>query len=227
MKKNSKAGKPPACPNFNTDLTLDRATGNDLCIKDKSNSRNFNQFNCIEEPGHLKDVFNNIYKQYRELVYSHVFRMTHSVYHAEEIVQEVFIRVWIHRKKLESIRDIESWLFIMTKRLVFDFVVKLANLRNFLASYRRSDGPEGRQTDIGDVLIPERCRQLLNEAQEKLTKRERQVYHLRHVLGLPKHDIARVLNIAEPTVVFFMKSSQRSVRNYIINKVNADDKKIA
>jgi RNA polymerase sigma-70 factor (ECF subfamily) len=153
--------------------------------------------------------------------------MTHSVYHAEEIVQEVFIRVWIHRKKIEGIREIESWLFIMTKRLVFDYVVKLANRRNFLASYRRSDGPEGGQTDIGDILIPERCRQLLNEAQQKLTKRERQVYHLRNVLGLPKHDIARVLNIAEPTVVFFMKSSQRSVRDYIINKVSAGDRKIA
>jgi RNA polymerase sigma-70 factor (ECF subfamily) len=138
--------------------------------------------------------------------------MTRSQWHAEEIVQEVFMRVWIHRSKIHSIKDIKSWLYIITKRIVFDYVVRLSKERNFLSMYKRSENVS--YTD--DALLPARCRCLLAEAEKKLSPRQKEVYYLKQVKGLHQREIARILNIAVLTAVHYIKSSVSAVRKHVV-----------
>ncbi|MEI9806947.1 MAG: sigma factor [Bacteroidota bacterium] len=46
---------------------------------------------------------------------------------AEEIVQDVFLKLWFQRKNLTEIRSLESWLFILTKNLTLNCLKKIGH----------------------------------------------------------------------------------------------------
>jgi RNA polymerase sigma factor (sigma-70 family) len=81
-------------------------------------------------------AFQKLFETHHATVYNHAYRMTASSWHSEEIAQDVFLRVWIHREKIASIKDMESWLFIMTKRFVVDYIRKKCRQQQFYTSYK-------------------------------------------------------------------------------------------
>ena len=166
--------------------------------------------------------FNELYHQYKDFVYQTAYRMTRSRYHAEETVQEVFARAWRHRVKLSVIADKKSWLFIITKRIVFDYVVKLSKEKKFLSTYNRNAFP-----DHSEALLPLKCRQLLAAAEQRLTPRQRQVFYMRQAQRLSKSEIARRLNISEATAVHHLKTSARIVKHHIWQKLDMEQYKRA
>ncbi len=159
--------------------------------------------------------YESLFAIYRQRVYDQVYAMTRSAWHAEEIVQDVFLRVWLHRSKLSSIKDMESWLFIITKRFVFDYVRKEARNRNFYSSYKYSralsSGP--------DSLLPLQCQRLIDEALSNLSPRERQVYHMKQIERKSRIEIAKDLNISEATAVHYIKQSMVKMRNLIYDRL--------
>lgn len=167
-------------------------------------------------------AFTAIFEQHRLSVYNQAYRMTRSRWHAEEIVQEVFFKVWIHRNKIEEIRDIQSWLFIITRHLVFDYIVKISEERKFLATCKKSSSIHN-----SDALLPSKCRQLLMEAEKLLTPRQKQVYHMKRVEGLHNKDIARILNISEFTAKYHSNKSASIVKKHILTSLEMDGRKEA
>lgn len=162
-------------------------------------------------------LYLDIHATERDFVYHLAYRFTHCRWFAEEIRQEVFIRVWLHREKLPFVKDVRAWLNIITRRMTADFMVKRANEKRFFTWQFRTS----RVAFIDDVSIPRRCLTLLAEAQSSLTRRQKDVFRLSYVHGLSRPEIARMLSIAEPTVLFFMKSSNRAVRRFIAERLEA------
>ncbi len=170
-----------------------------------------------------EQLFRQLFEAHRQAVYSQVFGMTRSRWHAEEIVQEVFMKVWIHWAKLSGVRDMNSWLYVVTKRVVFDYVVRLSKERKFLSLYKRYET----FSFTDDALLPARCRRLLTEAEQKLSPRQKEVYYLKQVKGLHQREIARILNIAELTAVHHIKSSVSAVRKYVLMNLEMEYRKRA
>lgn len=171
----------------------------------------------------INSFLSSLYHTYRKKVYVQAICMTRSKWHAEEIVQEVFLKLCIHRAKLSTVKDIESWLYIVTKRIVFDYVVKISKEQSFLSSYKRSSA----FYFVEDALLPQKCRRLLAEAEQKLSPRQKEVYYLKYVKGLHQKEIAKVLNIAELTALHHINSSVSTVRKYVLMNLEIDDRKRA
>lgn len=168
-------------------------------------------------------LFRQLFETHRAAVYQQVLRMTRSRWHAEEIVQDVFMRAWIHRDKWEAIADIRAWLFIVTKRRVFDYIVKRSREQDFYSAYSRSE----RISHADDALLPLKCRQLLTAAEKKLNTQQRKVYYLRHIHGLGKKEIASQLNITECTATGYIKKSISIVRRHVLLSLEIEQRKVA
>lgn len=170
-----------------------------------------------------QEHFTDLFETHRAAVYQQVLRMTRSGWHAEEIVQDVFMRAWIHRDKWEAIADMRAWLFIITKRRVFDYVVKRSKEKSFYAVYSRGEG----MSQASDVLLPFQCCQLLSEAEQQLSPRQKEVYYMKHMKGVGQKEIARCLNISEFTAIRHIKSSISIVRKHVLLKLEMNGKKRA
>lgn len=159
-------------------------------------------------------LFNQLFCSHRGFVYQQAYRITRSAYHAEEIVQEVFMRVWIHREKLSAVKDMNSWLFIITKRLAFDYFVRLSKERTALGNFPRKGS-----ADNADAFFTRKCEELLDEATKQLSPRLREVFVLKYYKHYRKAEVARIMNISTCTATHHIKKSASLVRQYIFNKL--------
>src|SRR5690606_4813242 len=67
-------------------------------------------------------AFREIFMLFEKRLYFFVFSITKSEYIAEEIIQEVFIRVWAQRATLDLNRSFDSYIFTITRNLTYNYL---------------------------------------------------------------------------------------------------------
>jgi RNA polymerase sigma-70 factor (ECF subfamily) len=158
-----------------------------------------------------ESAFQEIYNRYHNKIAAFAFLLTESSYLTEEITQEVFIRLWLHRRTLNSIANFNAWLHMVTKNLVTDAIKKVAKdmlvkgaLNNAYATDNNADG----------ILLFKEKEQLLKEALKLLSPRQQIVYRLSREQGMKNEDISRELHLADKTVRNHLTNAMRIIREY-------------
>ena len=124
-------------------------------------------------------------KQYLRPIYSFVFRYVGNGQEAEDITQEVFVRVWRNLKKFDQEKSFKTWIFSIAKNASLDFLKKKKAI-----PFSEFDTEEGgnRITDTLvdpsplplELLEKAGMANMLNEAMEKLSPQYRMVLFLRY-----------------------------------------------
>src|ERR1700748_1337736 len=70
--------------------------------------------------GGSEHAFTRIFDHYRGKVYSIAWHFLKSPVLAEEIVQDVFMKIWLKRQDLGELQSPENYLFILTRNLILD-----------------------------------------------------------------------------------------------------------
>lgn len=157
-------------------------------------------------------AFNKLFKTYCNKIYSIGYYLTKSELIAEEIVQEVFIKVWENRKKLTDINFFNSWLRVVTKNTCYNYLRKKAT--EVLAISTMSENhvvalPEPTPQEITEFREFERC---LEAAIQKLPTQQQKVFRLKKFSGKKVCEIAEELDISTHTVKEYLKIAQKSVK---------------
>ena len=66
-----------------------------------------------------RTAFETIYRQYWRKVYSFTRLYIRDSFEQEEVVQQVFIRLWEKRSLIDADKDFDGFLFIITRNLIF------------------------------------------------------------------------------------------------------------
>ena len=57
---------------------------------------------------------------YGDIIFSQSLAFVKSVPQAEELTQDIFMKVWRNRQKLTQVDNFENWLYILARNLIFD-----------------------------------------------------------------------------------------------------------
>lgn len=144
-----------------------------------------------------KDAFTTLYKKYWKQVYNFSKLYLTSKEAAEEVVQEVFIKIWESRDFIREDDNFKGLLFIITRNLIFnqhrksvneDFY-KMTVLTAVEAAYNIEDEIETKNLgEYIDMLISE------------LPPRRQEIFNLSRKENKTYKEIAILLNISEKTV---------------------------
>lgn len=133
---------------------------------------------------------------YYKLLCAYAYSLTNDVYLSEDIVQNVFVRVWSKRHKINPNLSIKSYLY---KSVYNEFID--VNRKNKTVSYLEkkhidslTDVIEDNSNDI------ERLIKVLNQEIEKLPNKCKKVFLMNKKEGLTHIEIAEYLNISTKTV---------------------------
>lgn len=118
---------------------------------------------------------------------------------SQDIVQDVFVKVWEIRKKIESI-NIEAYLFRLVRNRCIDYIKHIQIINSRLQEFEISSKYEElyRIDFIGDepyVLIESELKRRIDQIVEQLPERCREVFILSRINGLKNREIAEKLNI--------------------------------
>ena len=146
-----------------------------------------------------KVAFYNIYERYCIRLYGFVLRYVKQKEDAEEIVQEVFVKIWESRSKINVNSSFESFLFTVAYNTTISMLRKKINETKYIEHLKSLQ-----QTTLSLDLINEihfnelndRLQLLLNQ----LTPRQKEVFQLSRDEGLTNDEIAKKLNLSVNTV---------------------------
>jgi len=165
--------------------------------------------------GNIK-AFDRLYEQYSERLFYFAKAILKNIEDAEEVVQEVFIRVWQNRNKIDEYSSFRSYLFTIAYNLIVDCY------RNRLKEKKFKEFLEANVKDVDSVTEKDvefhELNEMLKKAVEQLPPRRKQIYKMNRENGLTYEEIAVHLKISPHTV----KNQMSQALKFLKNKVNKE-----
>ena len=144
--------------------------------------------------------FLEIYRAFYGKVFTFVLSLVRSKANAQDITQNIFMKLWKNRKKLEHIKFMDDYLFILSKNACMDYFRKASRKKEistdvfdeFLLS-RIVSSPEKRIDALSDI---EELRHII----ESLPSKRRDIFIMSRFDGLSNDEIASILGVSKKTV---------------------------
>ena len=158
-----------------------------------------------------QDALAEVFRRHSGAVFALARRVLQSQAHAEEIVQEVFVRLWDQPERFDPARgSLRSYLLSQTHGRSVDLV------RSELAQRRRQESEAQRavvsdydlEREVGDVIVAEQVR----DALACLTAGEREAIELAYFGGRTYREVSTLLNEPEGTVKSRIRTGLRRLR---------------
>jgi RNA polymerase sigma-70 factor (ECF subfamily) len=142
---------------------------------------------------------------------------------SQDIVQEVFVKVWEDRAEIESI-NLEAFLFRLVRNRCIDYIKHLKVVSNRMEDIRISSKYEElyRIDFIGNepyVLIEQELKLKIEKTIQSLPDRCREVFILSRMNGLKNKEIAEKLNINIKNVERHLKRAMQSFRENLSEEI--------
>lgn len=163
-------------------------------------------------------AFDRVYELYSHKLFSFVFRILKNEDEANDIVQEVFVKIWESREKLGDFKLLNSYIFTIAYNNSIDLIRKRINSNKYLDHLKNSSVIQISPATISEIEFNE-----LNIQVEKLIatlpERQKQVYLLHREDGLTYPEIAERLNISKNTVENHMVKALKYLRSNMDNSL--------
>ncbi|SFD08075.1 RNA polymerase sigma-70 factor, ECF subfamily [Chitinophaga sp. CF118] len=164
-----------------------------------------------------ESAYTLVFNKYSKQVFDVAMLYIKDTITAREIVQEVFLKVWLNRKAMSGIENFSDYLFILTRNHIYDSFKKQA-VRSKAYDYLFLHQP----TAINDTdhrIQEHQYENLLDKAVSSLPPERKKVYIARKE-GFSNEEISNHLNISIHTVKKQMQLAMQSVRAFIKQRLS-------
>ena len=140
-----------------------------------------------------------LYEEFEDKLFHFAFAIIKSHEMAEEIVGDVFIRVWDKRSRISKVENLVWYLYITTRNISYNYhrkynIRKHVNLDKIALPYYQVDAtPE-------DLAIAGETLQQINTAINELPPKCRLIFKLVKEDGLKYKQVAELLKLTEKTI---------------------------
>lgn len=161
-------------------------------------------------------AFQLIYDKYRNRIYQTAIKFLKSPIIAQDVVQDVFMKLWFERHKMNASKPIEAWLYTVAKNNILNKLRKIANdwkaidllSHTILQSVNNAD----QKLNEGEF------KQNLESAVSKLPNQQKMVFILSRFERLSYLQISEKLGISPLTVKTHLSRALYSIRKYFEGK---------
>lgn len=149
---------------------------------------------------------------YHNQLASYVILLTESRELTEEIIQDVFVKIWNGREKLSEIESFTSYLFILTRNYTLNALRKKVAEREKKSIYDKVIQQET-NTSLHNQEEPN-FHDLIDKAAVQLPPQQKKVFAMR-MQGLKNQQIASEMQISPASVKKYQQWALKSVINYV------------
>lgn len=158
-------------------------------------------------------AFDAIYQFYSQPIYSRLLAMTKIVDVADELLQDIFLKVWEKRVSIDESLSFQAWLYKIAEHAVYDHYRKMARdarmrehlLRDFAELYNQTE----------DYILNKERTNLLDQALQRLPQQRQLIFKLCRVEGKSYEEAASILNISTSTVSNQLVKATKSIKDFV------------
>jgi len=158
-------------------------------------------------------AFREIFEQYGPVIHPFVLGIVKNEAVAREIVQEVFLRLWLKKEGLSEIGNPGSWIYRIASNLSLTHFRRQRLETRVLQSIQDRYEPES--DPVGHLFSLKELQEQIGKAAALLPSQRQKIFKMSRDLGLSRQEIAEQLNISENTVKNQLRLSLKFIQEFI------------
>jgi len=169
----------------------------------------------FREPATKEKAFTTIIKKYQEKLYWHVRRMVVEHEDANDVLQNVFIRVWNGLMNFREDAQLYTWLY----RIATNECLTFLDQQKRKSSVSLSDVESGLENKVkaDSGFDANKLEWKLQLAIQQLPEKQRAVFSLRYYDEMPYEEMSRVLETSEGALKASYHHAVKKIEDYILN----------
>lgn len=169
----------------------------------------------FKEPSSKEKGFTAIIKKYQEKLYWHIRRMVVQHEDANDVLQNMFIKVWNGLDNFREDSQLYTWLYRIATNECLTFLeqqkkrsaISLSDDDNVLSNKLKADG----NFDANKIEWK------LQLAMQQLPEKQRVVFNLRYYDEMPYEEMSRILETSEGALKASYHHAVKKIENYLLN----------
>ncbi|CBN55162.1 MULTISPECIES: sigma-70 family RNA polymerase sigma factor [Kamptonema] len=169
---------------------------------------------CLEGD---RTCFRHLYRRYQNKVRSTLYQLCGQFF-LDDLVQEVFLRVWKGLPKLKQRDNFSTWLYRITWNVAADQRQAFAQQRSFNSKLTIEENlsvDANSKISVDFDLMQIHYQDLVKRGLEKLSFEHRSVLVLHDLEDLPQKDVAQILGVPIGTVKSRLFRARATVREFL------------
>jgi len=156
-------------------------------------------------------AFEAIYRRYRLPIYANILRVVHDEAAADDLLQEVFLRIWENRGRIDPDKPFGGYLFTCSRFLVLNFLRHVSIEKQVESYLSHSRSEIYRHVEEG--MFRRDAEAFLQKTIDALPPQRRKIYTLCKMQEMSYQEVAAVLGISPTTVQDHMVKAHRFIRD--------------
>jgi RNA polymerase sigma-70 factor (ECF subfamily) len=145
-----------------------------------------------------KNAYQQLFKKYAPKIYHFSLSYLKNDADAEELVQDVFLKIWEKREMLDASQNIKSYIFKIAVNNIYDFI-RRKNIENAFNEFAK-DNYIMQSVNTWETVIFDEMQGVINKIALKMPEQRRKIFQLSKIEGLSNNEIAERLNLSKRTV---------------------------
>ena len=161
-----------------------------------------------------EQAFAQIYDQFSRPLYRNILYLVKDEDIAEELLQDLFLKLWLKREHIDPNRKWLSYLYESANRMVIDHFRKIAKDQRMINHLILTTVDH--VTNAEDKLIDQETHALLAKAIEHLPPQRKLVFKLCKMEGKSHKEVAELLGISTHTISNQIKAANKSLKEFFL-----------
>ena len=156
------------------------------------------------------EAFEAIYHFYVERVYYFAHRYLNNAEDSEEIVQDVFTKIWENRRNINVDMSFSGYLLTTTKNTIFNEHRKKVNHQaycSYIIQYLQRN-----KENLEHEIVYRDLLSVIEKTLQTLPPKRQEIFRLGRMQGFPHKEIAKKLSISEKTIETHMRLALRDIK---------------
>ena len=156
-----------------------------------------------------------IYERYKQPIYNLAYRYTYNVAVAEDLLQDIFLKIFTHLNDLQQEETFVAWLYRIAINTCYSY---LRSMKGRLKKTISLNELEGKIDNQASDAASKTLKKPLNDAIKSLPPRLKSIFLLHDVQGFKHWEIARMLGCSMGTSKSQLFKARMKIRHYLKNK---------
>lgn len=161
-----------------------------------------------------ESAFGELYAHYSEMIYGRLLRLLKDTDLADEVIQELFLKIWEKRGQINPSSSFKSYLYTIAEHLVYDHFRKVARDRKLQEKFRLMSTEIYSHTE--EDLLNKESRIIIEKAIETLPPQRKTAFVLCKMEGKSYEEAAEIMGISVSTVSNHLVKANITIRTYLV-----------
>jgi RNA polymerase sigma-70 factor (ECF subfamily) len=164
-------------------------------------------------------AFRQLYERHWPGIYKVAYKYLHSTELAEDIVQEIFSKLWQKRTEFTEVQHLQFYLVTMTRNMAYKHLKKLATEAVANKEFALKESPVRNEGET--AVLDKQYEALLEQAVSLLPPQRKHIFQLAKRDGLSHEAIAERLHISPNTVKNQMVAALQFIRHRLEHHITS------